>query len=264
MGFALFLTLLAGLSTVIGGIIALHKHMSSRKALAVALGFAAGAMLFVSFFEILPKAEVMLASHYAAAAWISIAAFFCGIALVALIDKLIPASFNPSEHEGAEVEDETISKKERKKLLRSGILVAAAIALHNFPEGLVTFIGALEDPTLGIMLAVAIAIHNIPEGIAIGTPIYAATKSKAKAVFYTLLAGIAEPLGALIGFFIIGAVLPENLLGAVFAGVAGMMVFISIDELLPAAKRYETNPHQTIYGCIAGMFMMAMSLALLT
>lgn len=263
MGFALFLTLLAGLSTVIGGVISLHKHMSSRKALAAALGFAAGAMLFVSFVEILPKAGEMLANHYAAASWISIAAFFCGIALVALIDKIIPASFNPSEHEGAEVEGKTISKGERKKLLRSGILVAAAIALHNFPEGLVTFIGALEDPTLGIMLAMAIAIHNIPEGIAIGTPIYAATKNKAKTVFYTLLAGIAEPIGALIGFIVIGAILPENLLGAILASVAGMMVFISIDELLPAAKRYETDPHQTIYGCIAGMLIMAISLALL-
>ncbi len=265
MLFALILTLLAGLSTLIGGLLAMHKGMIRRHVLAMALGFAAGAMLLVSFVEMLPAAQASIVSEYGDFAFaVTLGAFFAGMVVVAIIDRLLPRAVNPSKREGRENEpNDGLTKTETKRLMRSGILVAIAIGMHNLPEGLVTFIGAMQDPQLGIMLAVAIAIHNIPEGIAVAAPVYAATRSRKKAFMYTAVAGLAEPAGALIGYITLIAVLPEGLIGTLFAMVAGMMVFISLDELLPAARRYSTSTHQAIYGTVAGMAVMAMSLALL-
>lgn len=265
MLFALLLTLLAGLSTLVGGLLALHKSFIKRSVLAGALGFAAGAMLLVSFVEMLPAAQQAITPQYGKyAVAIVMAAFFIGIILIGIIDRFLPKSVNPSKREGLENQpNDGLTARESKRLMRDGLLVAIAIGLHNFPEGLVTFIGTLQDPSLGVMLAVAIAIHNIPEGIAIAAPVYAATRSRKKAFWYTALSGIAEPIGALAGYLLLAAILPPSLLGALFAAVAGMMVFICIDELLPAARRYETSPHQTIYGCVAGMAVMALSLVLL-
>lgn len=262
---ALLLTILAGMATLIGGFLAMHKRFIQRDMLAMALGFAAGAMLLVSFVEMLPAAQQSIAKAVGDHAMaITFAAFFAGMLLVAVIDKLLPHSVNPSEHEGSENRAHAgLNLAESRRLMRSGLLLALAIGLHNFPEGLVTFIGALENPQLGIALAVAIAIHNIPEGIAVAAPIYAATKSRKKAFWYTALSGVSEPLGALAGYIILAAILPVQLLGVAFAVVAGMMVFICLDELLPAARRYETSSHQTIYGAVAGMGVMALSLVLL-
>lgn len=243
----------------------MHKSMVKRSVLAVALGFAAGAMLLVSFVEMLPAAQQSITEEYgSAAAAIVMTAFFTGMAIIGVIDRFLPNSVNPSKREGLENQpNDGLNKQESKRLMRSGVLIAIAIGLHNFPEGLVTFIGTLQDPQLGIMLAIAIAIHNIPEGIAVAAPIYAATKSRKKAFLYTGLSGFAEPVGAFVGYMILAAVLPASLLGALFAAVAGMMVFICLDELLPAARRYEISPHQAIYGCIGGMAIMALSLVLL-
>lgn len=265
MVFALLLTLLAGLSTLIGGVVALHKGFVKRSTLAIALGFAAGAMLLVSFVEMLPAAIQSVAEQYHAQALaIVMAAFFVGMLIIGVIDRFLPNSVNPSKREGLENQpNDGLSKTEAKHLMRGGLLVAIAIGLHNFPEGLVTFVGAMQDPSLGIVLAIAIAIHNVPEGIAIAAPVYAATKSRKKAFWYTALSGLAEPIGALAGYLVLAAILPPSLLGALFAAVAGMMVFICIDELLPAARRYETSTHQTIYGCVVGMAVMALSLVLL-
>tara|TARA_B100001245_G_scaffold213665_1_gene179700 strand:+ start:811 stop:1614 length:804 start_codon:yes stop_codon:yes gene_type:complete len=265
MLFALILTVLAGLSTLIGGFLAMHRAMVRREVLAIALGFAAGAMLLVSFVEMIPVAQESIAAEYEGWAMaITLGSFFAGMAIIGVIDRFLPRSVNPSKREGLENQPrDGLSKLETKNLMRSGLLVAIAIGLHNFPEGLVTFVGALQDPQLGVLLAVAIAIHNIPEGIAVAAPVYAATHSRRQAFKYTAISGFAEPLGAVLGYVLFAAILPESLIGALFAGVAGMMVFISIDELLPAARRYATSDHQAVYGTIAGMAVMALSLVLL-
>ncbi len=263
--FAFGLTVFAGLSTGIGSALAFFTKKTNETFLSAALGFSAGVMIYVSMIEIFPKARVSLEAYYQrdfTAYLVTTIAFFAGIALIAAIDKLVPSAENPHEiHDVAEMSDEDKHDKKKKSLLRMGLFSALAIAIHNFPEGLATFIGALEDPALGISIAVAIAIHNIPEGISVSVPIYYATGNKKKAFFYSFLSGFAEPVGALIGYFILFAFISEALFGIVFAGVAGIMVYISLDELLPTAEKYGKH-HIAIGGLIAGMIVMSISLVL--
>ncbi len=253
------LTLFAGLSTGIGSALAFFTKQTNTKFLSVALGFSAGVMIYVSFVEIFFKAKESLveAIGYYPGTWVTVGSFFGGILLIAIIDKFIPSAENP--HEIKKVEDAEKGPKKDKRLMRMGVFTALAIAIHNFPEGLATFIAALTDPGLGIAIAVAIAIHNIPEGIAVSVPIYYATGNKRKAFAYSFLSGLAEPVGALVGYFILLPFLSELTFGILFAGVAGIMVFISIDELLPAAREYGEH-HLSIYGLIGGMAVMAVSL----
>jgi ZIP family zinc transporter len=253
------LTLFAGLSTGIGSAIAFFTKHTNTKFLSVALGFSAGVMIYVSFMEILTKARESLveAAGYTSGSWITVGSFFAGIALIAIIDKLIPSAENP--HEIKLVEEADKKPQKDKKLMRMGMFTALAIAIHNFPEGLATFTAALTDPSLGIAIAVAIAIHNIPEGIAVSVPIVYATGNKRKAFTLSFLSGLAEPVGALVGYLILMPFLTELTFGILFAGVAGIMVFISIDELLPAAREYGEH-HLSIYGLIGGMAVMAVSL----
>jgi ZIP family zinc transporter len=264
---ALLISLFAGLATCIGGLLATHKKMLDRSALAVSLSFAAGAMLFVSFVELLPHGLSMVHSggHTGTTPmdWAIYGAFFVGIGTVLLIDRLLPHSFNPSEHEGSEDKLSMHDKRHNKRLLRSGLLVAFVLALHNFPEGMSTFFASYHDITVGITLAVAIAIHNIPEGIAVAAPVYAATKSRKKAFWWATISGIAEPVGALVGALLIQSVVPAGMTGVLFGFVAGMMVFVAVDELLPAARRYQTKGHQVVYGLVAGFAVVALSLLLL-
>lgn len=257
--FAFGLTLFAGLSTGIGSFLAFFAKRTNTRFLSLALGFSAGVMIYVSFIEIFPKAQEELALEYGdlSAFWLTTAAFFAGIFLIAIIDKLIPSMENP--HEIKRVEDINQDKAGQDRLMRMGLFTALAIAIHNFPEGLATFIAALNDPGLGIAIAVAIAIHNIPEGIAVSVPIYYATGKRKKAFWYSFSSGLAEPVGAAIGFLILMPFLSPLVFGMVFAGVAGIMVFISIDELLPAAQEFGEH-HLSIYGLIAGMMVMAFSL----
>lgn len=259
--FAFGLTMFAGLSTGIGSVLAFFTSRTNTRFLSLALGFSAGVMIYVSFIEIFPKAKEELTVAYGdtMAFWLTTAAFFAGILLIAIIDKLIPSFENP--HEIRMVEDIDKENAGKSKLMRMGLFTALAIAIHNFPEGLATFIAALEDPGLGIAIAVAIAIHNIPEGIAVSVPIYYATGNKKKAFWYSFSSGLAEPVGATVGFLILMPFLSPLLFGMIFAGVAGIMVFISIDELLPAAQEFGEH-HLSIYGLIAGMMVMAMSLLL--
>lgn len=263
---ALLFTLIAGLATGIGGALALFARRADTKFLSVSLGFSAGVMLYVSFIEIFFKAQDALVNGLGErlGPWITVISFFCGMALIAIIDRLIPKKTNP--HEVSTVSDlENITIEATPKgnhLYRVGIFTALAIALHNFPEGIATFLSALADPTLAIGITIAIALHNIPEGISVYVPIYYATGSKKKAFTYSLLSGIAEPIGALLGFLILRPFLSETLFGILFAGVAGIMVFISLDELLPAAREYG-DTHLSIYGVVAGMGLMALSLLLL-
>ena len=258
--FAFGLTLFAGLSTGVGSAIAFFAKRTNTGFLSLALGFSAGVMIYVSFVEIIVKARDSISPVVGdtTGAWYTAAAFFGGILFIAIIDKFIPSAENPHEmHKVEEMEDQNAMKSAR--LMRMGMFTALAIAIHNFPEGLATFTAALTEPALGIAIAVAIAIHNVPEGIAVSVPVYYATGSKKKAFWLSFLSGLAEPVGALIGYLILMPFMSPMVFGILFAGVAGIMVFISLDELLPAAEEYGEH-HLSIYGLIAGMAVMALSL----
>lgn len=258
--FAFSLTLFAGLSTGIGSAIAFFAKRTNTRFLSLALGFSAGVMIYVSFVEIIVKARDSLIPEVGEVAghWYTTAAFFGGILFIAIIDKFIPSAENPHEmHHVEEMADDKAMQS--AKLMRMGLFTALAIAIHNFPEGLATFTAAITEPALGVAIAVAIAIHNVPEGIAVSVPVYYATGSKKKAFWLSFLSGLAEPVGALIGYLILMPFLSPVVFGILFAGVAGIMVFISLDELLPAAEEYGEH-HLSIYGLIAGMAVMALSL----
>ncbi|MGL5354372.1 MAG: zinc transporter ZupT [Clostridium sp.] len=261
--FALLITLLAGLSTGIGGLIAVFSRKDNKKFLSISLGFSAGVMIYVSFVEIFQKAKdsLVLALGETKGNWLTVVAFFGGMLLIALIDKLIPSQDNP--HEICALDDPECQKNlENKTLKRTGILTALAIGIHNFPEGLATFISAMQDTSVAIPIAIAIALHNIPEGIAVAVPMYHSTGSKKKAFLYSLASGISEPIGAIVGFLLLRSFFNDLTFGLIFASVAGIMVFISLDELLPAAREYGEH-HLSIYGLISGMMVMALSLLLL-
>lgn len=260
---AFLLTLFAGLSTGVGSALAFFTKRTNTKFLSLSLGFSAGVMIYVSMIEIFVKANESLISVHGdkIGTWYTVLAFFGGIFLIAIIDKLIPEFQNPHEVHKVEDIDDRVESAKKRKLLKMGMLSAIAIAIHNFPEGLATFTAALTDPALGIAIAVAIAIHNIPEGIAVSIPLYYATGSKKKAFWYSFLSGLAEPVGAIVGFALLMPFLNETIFGLLFACVAGIMVFISLDELLPTAREYG-EPHLSIYGLILGMIVMAVSLIL--
>ena len=265
---AFALTLFAGLSTGIGSILAFFTKKTNKRFLSISLGFSAGVMVYVSFVEILAKSEESLISAVGEGTghFLAVVSFFGGIMLIAVIDKLVPDFENPhhpqDESELDKIrEGEALESDEKSDLLRMGTLSAIAIVIHNFPEGLATFASALNDPALGISIAIAIAIHNIPEGISVSIPIYYATGDKKKALLVSFLSGLAEPLGAVIGFLVFRAIFNDLLFGILFGVVAGIMVFISVDELLPASRRYGSG-HKEIYGFMSGMAVMAVSLLL--
>lgn len=279
---AMLLTLFAGFSTAIGSIIAFFSRKDDLRVLSLGLGFSAGVMIYISFMEILPTALKDFKNYYNShwAELLGLACFFGGILISLLIDKLIPEDVNPHEpkedlselkicplpqkgqnppkfHPG-----EKLHQINTKALKRTGIFTALVIAIHNFPEGFATFISSLDNLTLGIAIAIAVAIHNIPEGLAVSLPIYHATGDKKKAFIYSALSGFAEPLGAFVGALILLPFIGDLTLAISFAVIAGIMVFISLDELLPAAKTYD-KAHDSLYGLIAGMMIMALSLNLL-
>lgn len=260
--FAFGLTLFAGLSTGIGSAMAFFAKRTNTRFLSISLGFSAGVMIYVSFVEIFAKAQDSLseALGHEEGTWLTVGAFFLGIVFIALIDRFIPKGENPHEMEMIENMNSAQRKENKdRRLMRMGAFTALAIGIHNFPEGLATFTAAMNDPNLGIAIAVAIAIHNIPEGIAVSVPVYYATGNKKKAFTLSFLSGLSEPIGAIIGYILLMQFMSPLVFGIVFAAVAGIMVFISIDELLPAAQEYGEH-HLSIYGLIAGMGLMALSL----
>ncbi len=267
---AFSLTLIAGLATGIGSAMAFFTRRTNKEFLSVSLGFSAGVMIYVSLVGIFAEAKNVLinALGQSKGEWAVVGGFFLGILVIAFIDYFVPEYENPHHIQKArEVKEfkEDINHIEdinnNKKLMRMGTFSAIAIAIHNFPEGLATFASALTDPRLGISIAVAIAIHNIPEGISVSIPIFYATGNKMKAFYISFLSGLSEPLGALIGYFILRSIFNDIVFGVMFAAVAGIMVFISIDELLPTSREYGQG-HQEIYGFIAGMAVMAISIVL--
>ena len=257
--FAFLVTLGAGLATGIGSILAFYRKKTDATFLSAALGFSAGVMIYVSFVEIFPKAVDSLGGDKSSYLFATIA-FFVGIGIIALIDALVPNEENP--HEVRDVND-LDSDSSKKSLLRMGIFSALAIAIHNFPEGLATFMAMLSSPSLGISIAIAIAIHNIPEGIAVSVPIFYATGDKKKALKYSFLSGLSEPIGASVGYFLLVLIFGQSdaMMGIIFAAVSGIMVYISLDELLPTAEKYGKH-HVAIIGVIVGMMVMATSLVL--
>lgn len=288
------LTLFAGMATGIGSLIAFKAKRTDYRFLSVATGFSAGVMLYVSFVEIFFKGAEALAERFGetGAHWVNTGSFFGGMLLIGLIDNLIPAGENPHEiHSEAETlplrdpsapipdfaevpesggsAPDTHDHRAHQKLMRMGLFTALAIGIHNFPEGLATFLAALEDPSLGVAIAIAVALHNIPEGVSVSVPIFYATGSRKKAFIYSALSGLAEPVGALIAYaairlFLGGdtGVVPPEVMGVLFGGVAGIMVYISLDELLPTSRAYGKG-HDSLFGLVAGMMVMALSLLLM-
>ncbi len=285
---ATLVTVGAGLATGIGSLLAFTRQKPSDKFLALMLGLSAGVMLYVSMIEIFQKAVTSLSAATGESGTGYLYAtlgFFAGFIVIALIDRLfghfhdhgpsttkvttVTHAHETHHHDDAhDIDisgmvselDETKVAKEQKNLLRMGLFTALAIAIHNFPEGLATFIATMEEPALGVAFALAIAIHNIPEGVAVSIPIYRATGSRLKAFWYSFASGLAEPIGALLGFFILSQFINEYFFGVVFAGVAGIMVYVALDELLPTAKQYDH--HLPMVGVFFGMLIMAASLVL--
>lgn len=271
---ALILTLIAGSATGIGGALVLFKKKISSNFLAGALGLSAGVMIFISLAELFPEAQGMISNtgltHGEA---FVLLAFFVGMGIITLIDLTIPEYENPHEASGLSLNDKTAAvgvleqTGNEKALHRLGLLSALAIAVHNFPEGIATFIGALNDPEMGAGITFAIAIHNIPEGIAVAIPIYYATKSKGKALLYATLSGLSEVIGAAICLgvtAIFGIELTGNspAFPLVLSAVAGIMIYISLDELLPTAEKYGKH-HIAIAGVVGGMALMGISLLIM-
>ena len=249
--FAFGMTLIAGLSTGIGGLAVLFRGGTNKKFLSAALGFSAGVMIYVSMTEILTQAGESLAQGMGGAgAWVCAAAFIGGMLFIALIDKLVPERENPHEAASLAEKDDGEETVRTRRLMRTGVLSAVAIAIHNFPEGLATFVSALQELEVALPVVAAIAIHNIPEGVAVAVPMMRATGSKKK------------PFGALVGWLILMPFMTPTVFGIIYAAVAGIMVFVALDELLPSARAFGEH-HIEIYGLIVGMAVMAVSLILL-
>lgn len=293
---ALGLTVFAGMATCVGSGIAFLAKRTNYRFLSVATGFSAGVMLYVSFVEIFVKGTNALVSAYGAywGHWVNAASFFGGILLISIIDAVIPSARNPHEthtaQETAPLHDDAAPLPDfdaiaadpsgaapgahdhrvpQTQLLRMGLFTALAIAIHNFPEGLATFLAALEDPSVGVAIAIAIALHNIPEGISVSVPIFYATGNRQKAFLYSSLSGLAEPFGAVVAYLGLrlllggsGEAIPAEVMGLLFGGVAGIMVYISLDELLPTSRAFGKG-HDSLFGLLAGMGIMALSLLLM-
>lgn len=290
---ALGLTLFAGMATGIGSAIAFLAKRTDYRFLSVATGFSAGVMLYVSFVEIFHKGAAALVESYGDpwGHWVNAGSFFGGMLLIGLIDNLVPAAENPhevhSEAESAPLHNpaaplpdfavvspaaavgEHQHSDRHRKLMRMGLFTALAIGIHNFPEGLATFLAALQDPKLGVAIAIAVALHNIPEGISVSVPIFYATGNRKKAFFYSVLSGLAEPVGAVVAYLLLrlffgcdAGMIPPQVMGVLFGGVAGIMVYISLDELLPTSRAYGKG-HDSLFGLVGGMLVMALSLLLM-
>jgi len=247
--FATLLTLFAGLATVVGGIIVFFVKDFNKKFLAMTLAFAVGIMLYISFVELFSEAREFFEYYHGEenALIFATVAFFAGVVLIALIQRVLPRR------------DVDVLTDNKNELKQSGVMTAVAMAIHNFPEGMIVFVAAMHDPSLGILLAFAIAIHNIPEGIAVAMPIYYATGSRRKALFASAAAGVTEPIGGILGFLLLSQIFTDDVFGVSFAFVAGIMVFISLHLLLPLAHKYG-DAKRTMQAVVVGMAVMAVSL----
>ncbi len=258
---AFSLTMLAGLTTAVGGAVAFMTKKDNLKTLSLGLGFSAGVMIFISLVDIIPNSQGLLKVNFPYMyQWMVFGGFVAGILVSVAIDYFLPDHVDTEEL--LNPDDPNASSHSHYKLQRAGFLTAIAICIHNFPEGMATFLTTTQNITLGVSVAFAIAIHNIPEGIAVALPIYHATGKKRYAMLYAAISGITEPIGALVGMFLFGLFVPNILVGVLMAAVAGIMTYISFDTLLPLAKEYG-NWHLSIVGIISGLLFIWMSLILL-
>jgi ZIP family zinc transporter len=272
--FAFGLTLFAGLATGLGSLVVFLVRRPNLSLLSFGLGFSSGVMVYISLVELLPEASVLVGGSLGekTGGWVATGCFFGGILVSAFIDYLVPDPENPHEavsleqirqtrrdYDSAEISTPKAAKE--ISLARIGPLTALVIGIHNFPEGIATFASALSDTTLGVSIAIAVAIHNIPEGVSVAVPTYHATGSRARAFVYSFASGLAEPVGALLAYLVLMSFLTEAVVAGMLAAVAGIMVFISFDELLPAAREYGRG-HTAIAGVVLGMAVMAVSLLL--
>jgi ZIP family zinc transporter len=271
LGIALLLPLLAGLSTTIGSVIGLFAHKPGPRTMALSLGFAAGVMILISFTELLPEGIEVVGFFW------GYTAFFGGMAAMFAIDLLVPHDYIAEQQDRRACAPQADRCRRRwrgarqchhrvvrePRLFRTAVLIALGVTIHNFPEGIATFAGALHNSHMGMAIALAIALHNIPEGLAISVPVYAATGSRAKAFLWSFLSGIAEPIGAVVAALFLLPFLSDTSLSLVLAAVAGVMVFISLDELVPVARSFCGEEHWSILGVGVGMAVMAASLWLL-
>ena len=259
----LLLTFLAGFATIIGGFITFFVNKGNLKVLSLGLGFSAGVMIFVSLTEILETAQEMLKAYYPIRYhWLLFWGFIAGVLISKLIDEFIPDHIEEEDFEQNGCESDDISCKHKHRIKRAGLLTAIAIAIHNFPEGLGTFLVSSQNLTLGVSVAVAIALHNIPEGIAVALPIYHATGKKRLAIWYSFWTGITEPIGAVLGLFMLHWFLPEAFIGFLMIAVVGIMIYISFDTLLPLSHEYG-DWHYAITGVMSGIIIIWASLLLL-
>ena len=252
---AFLLTLIAGLSTGIGSLISLIAKRTNTNFLSFSLGLSAGVMIYVSFMEMLPQSLQQFTNEYGGKLGMlyMILGLFGGIIIIAFIDFMIPKSSNPHEMHAVE------EMRHKSELRYTGIITAITIAIHNFPEGIATFMSALTSLEIAIPITIAIAIHNIPEGIAVAVPIYHSTGSRKKAFWLSFASGLAEPIGAVIAFFFLIPFWNATLNAFVLSAIAGIMIFISLDELLPTAEKFGKH-HHAISGLVLGMLIMAISL----
>ncbi len=255
---AMLITLFAGLATAIGGGIAFIVKKDNLKALSVGLGFSAGVMIFLSFTDILPEAGKLLAVNFPNKyEWLVYGGFIIGLVVAILIDYFIPDHIDTDE-----VLNPDAPCKHQHRIKRAGLFTAVAICVHNFPEGMATFLTTTQNITLGISVGLAIAIHNIPEGIAVALPIYHVTGKKRYAMLYAALSGITEPIGAIVGLFLFSLFLPQIMIGMIMAAVAGIMIYLAFDTLLPLAREYG-NWHLSMVGIVSGMLVIWVSLILI-
>ena len=261
LGIAFSLTMLAGLTTAVGGAIAFITNKNNLKTLSLGLGFSAGVMIFISLVDIVPGANAMLMENFPNYyQWLVFGGFLFGLLISIIIDYFLPDHVDTQELLNPDA-PEVDNHYKHYKLKRAGILTAVAICVHNFPEGMATFLTTTQDVTLGVSVALAIAIHNIPEGIAVALPIYHVTGKKRYAMLYAAMSGITEPIGAVAGMLIVGLFFPQIMVGFLMAAVAGIMTYISFDTLLPLAKEYG-NWHLSIVGIMSGIIFIWLSLIL--
>jgi len=250
----------AGIATGVGGLLVLLFRKTHARALSAMLGFSAGIMIYVSFIELFPEAEAILRNTHGEqrVKILAILSFFFGIVFIALIDELVPEPGGTS----ASGKRRSAGSHASGKLYKTGIFTAIAVTIHNFPEGIAAFISGVRDPLFGLSITLAIAIHNIPEGISIAMPVYYATGNRAKAFWLSLLSGFSEPAGAVLAMLILGPLINDTLFGMVLAAVAGVMIYISMDELLPTAREYGEH-YLSLLGFVLGMGVMAVGVLLL-
>lgn len=245
---ALALSAVAGLSTTIGALIGISLKEISPRFMSANLGFAAGVMIFISFVELFERSINIVGLFYASIA------FFSGMLFMFVLDFLIPHEY---------IGESMKSKSELIDIKRTSLFIALGVAIHNFPEGMATFAGAMDNLKIGFAIAFAIAAHNIPEGLAVSIPIFVATKSHKKAFFYSFLSGLSEPIGASLAAVVLYSFLTPSILAYMLAFVAGLMVFISLDELVPASRVYGFD-HTAILAVILGMTIMWASLLVIS